>query len=292
MESVDIELVDIETTVAADANSDGFSARAANDTMRIIASAAACLAFGAAQSDSKCGNATTALVPGRPNVLLVGDSISMVPPYTPGGYGAALQTLLEAQGIAVQHAGGWYAGGQCSNTVKGLLCTNVSTPNSYVVIPGGGEFDLVHYNYGLHDLVAACVPPATGECEEHVNLGGPYGANVVELYRRFRAVSKLVMWVSTTPVPNVTTSMGRTYELAVAYNAEARTALAQHLAPLPPLVNDLWSAFIGVCGPGYHNCTLQLPKNVHLTPAGIAFAANVSATAIVAALATLPVRAA
>ena len=255
--------------------------------LRAVAIAAIYNRFAAAQADNQCGNATLALSAGKRNVLLVGDSISMAMPYTPGGYGTALRELLESEGVAVQHAGGFYAGGQCSNTIKGLLCTNASTPDSYVVIPGGGQFDLIHFNYGLHDLVAACVPPATGECEEHVDIGGPYGRNIIELYRRFHTISKLVMWVSTTPVPNVTTSMGRTYELAVAYNEEARNSLAGYLAPAPLLINDLWTAFIGVCGAGYKNCTLQLPKNVHLSAAGIQFAAKTSAAAIMAALASL-----
>ena len=84
---------------------------------------AAALAFAASvdaqgvPTDNDCGDGLVALSKTQPNVLLVGDSISMVPPvYTPGGYGAAARSLLEAQGVSVQHAGGWAAGGQCSNT--------------------------------------------------------------------------------------------------------------------------------------------------------------------------------
>ena len=109
--------------------------------------AAAALARSSAQSDTQCGNATEPLVAGKRNVLLIGDSISMSDPYTPGGYGVPLRALLEAAGVAVQHAGGWFGGGQCSNTVKGLLCTNASTPNNYITIPGGGKFDVVHANW-------------------------------------------------------------------------------------------------------------------------------------------------
>ena len=211
----------------------------------------------------------------------------MVDPYTPGGYGGPLKALLEAAGGAVQHAGGFFGGGQCSNTVKGLLCTNASYPDNYLTIPGGGSFDLVHFNYGLHDLVAACEPGQTGECEEHVNLGGPYGRNLAELYRRFAAASRLVMWVSTTPCPNVTTSMGRTYQLVQAYNAEALSFLEAAAKPGTLLQDDLWTAFIGQCGALYKTCPLQLPANVHLTAAGSAFAAKTAFDAITAALATL-----
>lgn len=215
--------------------------------------------------DNNCGNATQPLVPGRFNVLLVGDSISMVPPYTPGGYGGVLHTLLQNAGVAVQHAGGFFSGGQCSNTVKGLLCTDPKTPNNYLNYTGGGLFDLVHVNYGLHDLVAACVNGSTGECEEHVNINPPdYGRNLVTLYHRFSTIAKKFMWTSTTPVPNVPTSMGRTYQLAVDYNKQAYEYLSQ-ASPAGLLVNDLWTNMIKHCGEEYKECDLQIKDNVHLT---------------------------
>jgi hypothetical protein len=40
---------------------------------------------------SLCGNETIPPVAGRKNVLLIGDSISMAVPYTPGGYGKNVQ---------------------------------------------------------------------------------------------------------------------------------------------------------------------------------------------------------
>ena len=236
----------------------------------------------AAQSDTKCGNASLPLSQTKPNVLLIGDSISMVPPYTPGGYGSALRALLSGAGIESQHAGGWYGGAQCSNTVKGLLCTTTSTPDNYLNITGG-KFALCHANWGLHDLVAACTNGTTGECEEHVDLT-TYGKNLVTLFGRLQTVCEKVMWVTTTPVPNVTTSMGRSYELAVAYNAQALAALSAAAAPATLLVDDLWTAFIKHCGAYYKSCDLQLPANVHLTPLGEQFAAATAFAAIKAAL--------
>lgn len=56
--------------------------------------------------------------------MLIGDSISMAPPFTPGGYGADAAKLLRAANVNVQHNGGWDKGGQASNTVKGLACTD------------------------------------------------------------------------------------------------------------------------------------------------------------------------
>ena len=73
-----------------------------------------------------CGNATLPLSSTQKNVLLIGDSISMTPPYTPGGYGGALEALLAAKNIAVQHAGGNFGGGQAGDTRLGLKCTNLT----------------------------------------------------------------------------------------------------------------------------------------------------------------------
>jgi hypothetical protein len=58
------------------------------------------------------------------SVLVIGDSISMAVPYTPGGYGVPLQRILAGHNVAVNHAGGWFIGGQCSNTAKGMECTS------------------------------------------------------------------------------------------------------------------------------------------------------------------------
>lgn len=109
----------------------------------------------------------------------------MNPPYTPGGYGGVVKTILESLSppVYVQHAGGWYNGGQASNTAKGLLCTNASVQNNYVNV--SGVFDVVHVNYGLHDLVTCTDSP---ECQEHVDLA-TYGANLQVIFNRLLKVS-------------------------------------------------------------------------------------------------------
>ena len=224
------------------------------------------------QSDTNCGNATLPLKSDRKNVLIVGDSISMVDPYTPGGYGGILRGLLEENGVDAQHAGGWFSGAQDSNTVKGLLCTSPAQPNNYLNISGNTKFDVCHLNWGLHDLVAACPPGGTGECEEHVDIPD-YGKNLVTLYGRFKKACNSVIWVSTTPNPNITTSMNRTYDLVVDYNKEAKSALSSSIAPEVLLIDDLWADMISYCGAYYTSCDLQLPKNVHLTPKGQNFTA-------------------
>lgn len=195
----------------------------------------------------------------------------------PGGYGSYLTDILDQHGVAVQHAGGFYSGGQCGDSNHEILCTNISAP-SWLAF--SGTFDIIHFNSGLHDL-ANYAPK--GQPSTQIPLS-QYGANLATIYKRFATKAKKVIWVSTTPVPNVPQAYGRTYELAVDYNKEALTALQSLVAPDALLVNDLWSDFISVCGALYTNCSLQLPANVHLTTAGQEFAAQASAKVILKAL--------
>lgn len=163
---------------------------------------------------------------------------------------------------------------------KGLLCTNSSQPRNYLAIPGGGVFDVVHVNYGLHDLAAPCPPGTKGECEEHVDVD-VYAVQLVEVWRRLSTVAKTMIWTTTTPAPNIAgVALNRTYANVVLYNAAALAALTSAVAPAPLRVNDLWKAMIDVCGAGYAHCALQRPVDVHLTPAGI----NVTAASVVASV--------
>ena len=221
-----------------------------------------------------CGNATLPLMRKSLNVLLIGDSISMTPPYTPGGYGGALEKLLSAKGVHAQHAGGEFTGGQAGDTRLGMVCTN-TTGAGYLNV--SGVFDLIHFNYGLHDLAnyGPSAPP----------LALPqYGENLAAIYKRLQTKARLVMWTSTTPVANVPQPYNRTYDAAVEYNAQALASLTEANDGKAPLMNDLWRAFIEHCGERYKSCDLQLPSNVHLTPAGIAFAAESAASDILRAL--------
>ena len=146
-------------------------------------------------------------------------------------------------------------------------------------------------------------------CAAH-SPSAPDASNIATIYKRLSTRSKLVMWTTTTPVPDVVTSYGRSYALAVEYNAAALAALK----PLVPagstlLINDLWTDMVTSCGKvraavervmhvqgraltrvarppqEYKTCDLQLPANVHLSPAGITFCAESAARDIKAALA-------
>ena len=231
---------------------------------------------------TKCGDYPAPLSATMPNVLMIGDSISMSVPYTPGGYGAPARAMLLNQSISPWHSGGFEKGGQASNTVKGVLCTDPHTDGNWLNFTG--TYDVIHFNFGLHDLVDAA---PSGEGTEHVNLT-QYGKNLVTIYNRLAARAKKVIWVATTPCPNVTTSMGRSDAKVRAYNARALEVLqplaAKSGAAL--LIDDLHAAVDGYCGVNYKTCVLQRPKNVHFEPIGCTFLAKHVVSSIVGALFT------
>lgn len=102
---------------------------------------------------------------------------------------------------------------------------------------------------------------------EHVEIP-QYGLNLQTIAARLSTKAKHIVFATTTPCPNVTTSYGRTNAAVEAYNAEAKTALASSgLAA----TDDLYSAVEGFCGVNYKSCSLQLPANVHFSPQGCEF---------------------
>jgi hypothetical protein len=137
--------------------------------------------------------------------------------------------------------------------------------DSYLNYTGGPtvQYDVIQGNWGLHDLVNC---NNTAECKEHVDIP-TYAANIVEIFTRLQPYAKNLVFATTTPVPNVTTSLGRTYEAAVQYNAAAKAAL-QTAFGSKVSITDLWQTVIDQCGAYYTNCSLQIPVNVHFEPLG------------------------
>lgn len=245
--------------------------------LALLSAAAAAVAslLPGARAQGGCGNATFPLSSTMPNVLIIGDSISMPVPYTPGGYGVPVDQILTAKGVFAQHAGGWFSGGQASNTPKGLSCTDPTHSDGYIPSAFEGKFDVISFNYGLHDLVNCTDNP---ECSEHVDIP-TYAQNLATIYARLAARAKTVVFQTTTPVPNITTSLGRSYQNAIAYNLAAIQSL-KAASGGAIVISDLWTAVIKYCGVGYVNCSLQIPANVHFEPAGQTFLGNIVANGI------------
>src|SRR5438128_9291679 len=132
--------------------------------------------------------------PGLPRVLLIGDSISI-------GYTAPLRELLRGKANV-------YRIPDAVGTVK--LRRNLKRWLAE------GDWDLVHFNCGLHDILftnrAVYVSP-----EE-------YEKNLRDVVCELKATRARLLWATTTPVP-VGGATGRNSEDVVTYNAIARKVM-------------------------------------------------------------------
>lgn len=184
--------------------------------------------------------------PALPRVLLIGDSISI-------GYTPAVRKLLAGK-VNVHRI--MTNGGPTSNGLPNL--------GQWL---GEGRWDVIHFNWGLHDL------RIMEDGRRQVPLE-KYEANLAELVTRLKATGAKLIWCSTTPVPEGKLSPPRQPEDVPRYNAAAeRVMRAQGVT-----VNDLHAFALPLLG------QLQRPANVHFTDEGSAKLAEPVAGAILKAL--------
>ncbi len=186
-------------------------------------------------------------VAGLPRVLLVGDSISL-------GYTLPVRELLKDQ--ANVHR----ALGNSGDTARGLQQLDIWM--------GTGKWDVIHFNFGLHDLkwldaAGKYVPPEQGK---QVNPLPAYEENLRKLVARLKATGAKLIWCSTTPVPDG--SAGRVKDAELDYNRVAEKVMKENGVA----VDDLHALAAA-------HQAWQLPKNVHFTSEGYrGLAAQVAAT--------------
>ena len=188
--------------------------------------------------------------PGLPRVLLIGDSISM-------GYTLPTRELLK--GKANLHR---------------IPANGGSTKDGVAKIEnwlGNAKWDVIHFNWGLHDLKHwkdGKLDPAGPE----VSTLEEYEKNLRDLTKRLKSTGAKVIWATTTPVPEG--SGGRTAGDEQKYNEVAARVMKDLGVP----TDDLRAA----CAPKL--AEWQRPKNVHFTPEGYAGLAAKVAAEIEAAL--------
>ncbi|MCP4836042.1 MAG: sulfatase-like hydrolase/transferase [Phycisphaera sp.] len=185
--------------------------------------------------------AASASGPPLPRVLLLGDSISM-------GYHATVQATLDDEAVVLRPLG------NCEGTSLG-----VERIGRWLAIEGG-DFDLVHFNFGLHDI-------------KHVDADGrnsndPRDAPQasIETYRRqLRAIAEAILasgatpvFSTTTPVPEGGVRPYRDPEDVDRYNAAAISVMGD----LGIEVFDLGSRAATT------SASIQRPVDVHFTPEG------------------------
>jgi lysophospholipase L1-like esterase len=170
--------------------------------------------------------------PALPRVLLIGDSISR-------GYTRAARQALA--GKVNLHR----APANCGPTTAGLQKLDVWL--------GDGKWDLIHFNFGIHDRNST--PEA-------------YTQRLEQIILRLKATGARVVFATSTPMP----TDSETYRKGVCatLNQAALPTMARHGVP----VNDLYAAILPKLA------ELQNPKDCHFNAAGYTLLGSVVAETI------------
>lgn len=175
--------------------------------------------------------------PKLPRVLLIGDSVSR-------GYTQATRTALA--GKANLHR----APANCGPTASGL--------KSIEVWLGDGKWDVIHFNFGIHDRGT---PVAD------------YTQRLEQLIQRMQKTGARLVWASTTPIPD-DPSKGQKAAAIVERNLAAAELMKKHGIA----VDDLFTAVTP------HLTEMQNPNDVHFNAKGYDFLGQAVARAIESAL--------
>lgn len=210
------------------------------------------------------GGWSAASDPALPNVLILGDSISI-------GYTREVRYLLQGRANVLRPVeSGKDAPVNCRSTVQGLRDLDQWL--------GSVKWNVIHFNFGLHDLAYRNPQLDTPGQLDRVNgaISVPpveYEKNLSEIFSRLRSTGACLVWASTTVVPP--DEPGRFPGDERIYNRIASRLLYSHSIP----VNDL-HALSSTFAPSF----FVAPANVHFGPAANWAMARQTASAISTAL--------
>ncbi len=191
--------------------------------------------------------------PGLPRAMLIGDSISI-------GYTLPTRKLLE--GKVNLHR----PPTNCGPTTRGLQQLDAWL--------GEGKWDVIHFNWGLHDLKyidekGGRVAPEKGKIQVPIDQ---YKKNLEELVKRLKKTGAKLIWAATTPVPDG--ASGRIKGDSAKYNAVAKKVMDSRGVP----IDDLFA----FAKPRLKD--IQRPRDVHFTKEGSEALAKQVAASILKAL--------
>jgi acyl-CoA thioesterase-1 len=195
---------------------------------------------------------------GLPNVLLIGDSISI---------GYMLATRKELAG----EANVWRPATNCGPSTKGL-----ESLDNWL---GDRKWDVIHFNFGLHDLKYMGpnnenLADPKGETSHQQVPIDQYLANLKLIAERLKKTGATVIWCETTPVPEG--AKGRVVGDSKRYNEAAAKAMAE----VGDIETDALYEF------AVQHAETQKKANVHYTAQGSAKLAKQVAQSVRAALAS------
>ncbi len=189
-------------------------------------------------TDSESGNKKAMLpitdVEGLPRVLLIGDSISI---------GYTLQVREKLDGKANVHRVPTNAG-----------ATEVGLANIDKWL-GDGKWDVIHFNFGLHDAKYASATAQRATREQYI-------ANLQQLIDRMKLTGAKLVFATTTPIPE-TLEYGKAKGNRMFDSIPERNALAVELMKKNGVaIDDLYALVLPV------RETACRPSDVHFTPEG------------------------
>lgn len=185
---------------------------------------------------------------GPPRVLLLGDSISI-------GYTPSVRAALDGEALVFRPMLTNGRPENCEGTTRGMAAVE------RWLAQGNGQWDVIHFNFGLHDLKH--VDPVTGansNLPEHPHQADPatYERQLGRIVERLKRTGATLICATTTPVPGGGVRPYRSPADVDVYNAVARRVAARHGVR----VNDLNAFVTARLG------EWQQPVNVHFHPAG------------------------
>lgn len=199
---------------------------------------------------------------GLPNVLLIGDSISI---------GYTIQVRLFLKGKANVYRAmlkGTDQPWNCGHSAS--ILTNLDK------MLAGPKWDVIHFNTGLHDLKR--IDKKKGSKSDDPSIPPvisiqKYGKNLEKIISRMKKTGAKIVFATTTPYPEGVRPC-RVPGDAVKYNDEAKKVMKKHNVK----VNDLYKLTVGRLK------ELQQPKNVHFHEKGSSVIAKQIATVIASEL--------
>ena len=184
----------------------------------------------------------------KPSVLILGDSISI-------GYTPAVREKLKDQAVVVRPMRDAQHAENCAGTNNG-----VRHIDRWLKL-GDGRWDVIHFNFGLHDLKR--VHPETGQNsndpdDPHQAPPERYEKQLTEIVQKLKKTGATLIFATTTPVPRGGVKPFRDVDDPARYNEIARNVMERHGVK----VNDLYT----FAQPRL--ATIQQPVNVHFTREG------------------------
>ena len=182
----------------------------------------------------------------KPRVLILGDSISI-------GYTPFVKEMLKDEAEVIRPTRPNGRAENCSGTTLG-----VKEIDRWLKIDGG-NWDVIHFNWGLHDLKRQKPDGTASNDPNDANQAdlATYEKNLREIVKHLKATNAKLILATTTPVPE-NVSPHRDPEDVVRYNAIAvKIAKENDIA-----IDDLYT----FAQPKLS--AIQRPENVHFTEEG------------------------